>query len=473
MTWRDGAAAQGRRAGTPALRFLFFVLSPPGVTDTTNGPRPRLAAAFAGEVEQGLWLAFRVRLVVLAVILVWVTIENPYPEFLYFYPYFVFFALFGGLPLWARRDGQPIGWVRYLSPLLDVSLFTALVMVPNPLDPDLLPAPVRLRFGNEIYLFVFIIASAFTYSPGLVLWTGACAAFAWSAATLAVVLLPDTVVSVPSHAAGDALQRATDPHRVFLNVWGRQVIVFLVTAGSLAALVRRARRLVERQTAAERERANLSRYFSPNLVDELAQTDQPLGPTREQPVAVLFADLVGFTQLAEQLSPPAVIDLLRDFHGRMQAVVFAHGGTVDKYIGDALMATFGTPRSGASDATNALRAARAMGAAVVEWNAVRAARGEAPVRIGVGVHYGPVVLGDIGGESRLEFAVLGDAVNVASRLERLTRDLDATIVASDDVVAAARREPAGDADPALAAFTPGPPQTLRGRSGAVGVWLAS
>ncbi|MFN8643203.1 MAG: adenylate/guanylate cyclase domain-containing protein [Candidatus Binatia bacterium] len=432
----------------------------------------RLAAAFAAEVEHGLALAARVRAVVLVIVAAWVRFENPDPEYLYFLPYLVLFGVFGFLPLWVRRDGRPIPWVRYLCPLLDMGLFTLLVMMPNPLEPDVLPAQLRLRFGNEIYLFAFIVASAATYSPALVLWTGLCAAVAWSAATVAVVLRPETVLSLPSHVAhADALQRATDPHRVFLNVWGRQVVVFLITAGSLAALVQRARRLVERQAAAERERANLSRYFSPNLVDELAQTDQPLGPTRQQAVAVLFADLVGFTRLAEALPPAAVIALLREFHGRMQAAVFAHGGTVDKYIGDAVMATFGTPRVGAADATNALRAAAAMRAAVAEWNAARAARDEPAVRVGVGIHYGPVVLGDIGGESRIEFAVLGDTVNVASRLERLTRDLDAGIVVSDAVVAAARREAAADVDAVLSPLRPGPPQTLRGRSAPVAVWV--
>ena len=438
-------------------------------TNTTSGAQPRLATAFADEVEQGLALAFRVRLGVLVVVGAWVTFENPYPEFLYLSPYFLLFALFGGLPLLARRDGRSITWVRYLCPLLDMSLFTLLVMMPNPLDPDVLPPQVRLRFGNEIYLFIFIVASAFTYSPGLVLWSGMCAAVVWSVATALVLALPESIASMPSHVSGDALRRATDPRGVFLNVWGRQVVVFLVTAGALAALVRRARRLVGRQVAAERERANLSRYFSPNLVDELSRTDQPLGPTREQSVAVVFADMVGFTRLAESLSPTAVIELLREFHGRMQAVVFTHGGTVDKYIGDAVMATFGTPRVGAADASNALRAAHAMCEAVAAWNALRAARDQAPVRIGIGVHYGPVVLGDIGGESRLEFAVLGDTVNVASRLERLTRELGATIVASDEVVAAARREGAGED---LAPLAPGPPQTLRGRSEPVAVWVA-
>lgn len=432
----------------------------------------RLDAAFADEVERGLALAARVRLIALAVIALWIAVENPWPEFLYLYPYLGLFVLFGYLPLLARRDGRPVEWVRFLCPLLDTGLFTLLVMLPNPLEPNVLPAQLRLRFGNEIYLFVFIVASAFTYSARLVLWSGFCAAVAWSAATLAVVLQPDSVVALPSHAAhADAIARATDPHRVFLNVWGRQVVVLLVATGALAVLVERARRLVERQAIAERERANLSRYFSPNLVDELAHADQPLGPTRQQVVAVLFADVVGFTRMAERLAPSAVIALLRELHGRMQDVVFAHRGTVDKYIGDAMMATFGTPVAGTSDATDALAAAVALRDTVAAWNAERAARGEAPVRVGIGVHHGPVVLGDIGGASRLEFAVLGDTVNVASRLEHVTRALDASIVASDALVQAARAEGA-PADAALAAFAPGPAQALPGRNEPVAVWAA-
>src|SRR5690606_20937292 len=202
----------------------------------------RLEAAFAAEVERGLRLAARVRLLAIAVIGVWVVIENPWPEFLYQLPALGLFALFGFLPLLARRDGRPIAWVRYLCPLLDVALLTVLVMLPNPLETDVVPPQIRLRFGNDIYLFVFIIASAFTYSPLLVLWTGFCAALVWSVATLAIVLLPDSVTYMPVHASPeDLLARVTDPHRVYLNVWGRQVLVLLVCAGALAVLVERAR----------------------------------------------------------------------------------------------------------------------------------------------------------------------------------------------------------------------------------------
>src|SRR5438128_10631636 len=107
--------------------------------------------------------------------------------------------------------------------------------------------------------------------------------------------------------------------------------------------IARIRELDRRRAAAERARANLARYFSPNLVDMLADRDEPLGPVRRETVAVLFADIVGFTRMAEHMAPEAVVTMLRQFHERMTAQIFACGGTVEKYIGDAIFAVFGLP----------------------------------------------------------------------------------------------------------------------------------
>src|SRR5207247_10829891 len=110
------------------------------------------------------------------------------------------------------------------------------------------------------------------------------------------------------------------------------------------------RELDRQRAAAERARTNLSRYFSPNLVALLADRDEPLGAVRRQTVAVLFVDIVGFTRMAEHLAPEAVVTMLRQFHERMTAQIFACGGTVEKYIGDAIFAVFGLPDAGSEDA---------------------------------------------------------------------------------------------------------------------------
>ena len=231
-----------------------------------------------------------------------------------------------------------------------------------------------------------------------------------------------------------------DPLFVNAEIWIREALIAILCGAILAVAVRRSQGMIFRALQAERSRANLARYFSPSMVDQLAEQDQPFEAAREQEIGVLFADMVGFTRIAENSSPEELIRLLREFHRRVAQAVFAHGGTLDKFIGDCVMATFGTPNAGADDATRTLACCRAIAATVENWNAERRAAGAAPVRIGIGAHYGPVVLGDIGDERRLEFAVLGDTVNVASRLEALTRQLACTILASDDLVRAARAE---------------------------------
>jgi adenylate cyclase len=434
----------------------------------------RVRAAFTEEEYQGLRLATRVRVVAIAVITVWITFENGFPRVLFFYPPMAGFALLGIVPLWLRRAGLAASWQRYVFLLLDVSLLSATVLVHNPLDPDAFPAPMRLRIGNEIYLTIFLTAALFSYSPRLVLWAGFCVAGVWTVGTLWIVSLPATRTAIPPEqwAAMTPEQRiaaVVDPHHVTLNTLEREIVVFLVVAGILATFVRRTRRLVMRQAEAERERANLSRYFSPNMVEELARSDEPLRATRHQNVAVLFIDIVGFTTVSATQPPDQVIQFLRDFHRLMARAVFDHNGTVDKYLGDGLMVTFGTPRTGDRDATNALHCARSMVQQIAAWNAERAQRGQAPVRIGVGAHYGPVVLGDIGDEQHLEFAVLGDTVNVASRLQELTRATGVQALLSDDLLAAVRHEGVMDAA-GLHGVEQLAAQPIRGREGLLGVW---
>jgi adenylate cyclase len=234
--------------------------------------------------------------------------------------------------------------------------------------------------------------------------------------------------------------------------------------------VRFLRDLLKRQETAERARVNLSRYFAPSLVETLAGTDEPFGAPREQNVAVLFADMVGFTPMTAKEKPQRVFELLRAFHSRLAHEVFQASGTLDKYIGDGLMAIFGAPFPGARDAANALACARSMLRSVGEWNAERRARVEPEIKLAVGVHYGPVLLGNIGDERRLEFATIGETVNVASRLEGLTRLLNSSVILSDALVAAVRKE-GGEAEGDLAAFRRLERQRLRGYDQEMALWV--
>jgi adenylate cyclase len=232
----------------------------------------------------------------------------------------------------------------------------------------------------------------------------------------------------------------------------------------------RLREIERLRAAAERARSNLSRYFSPNLVDMLAERDEPLGAVRRQTVAVLFADIVGFTSMAERMAPEAVVRMLRDYHERMTAQIFACGGTIDKYIGDEIFAVFGVPAASREDAANALKCANMMLRALDCWNEEREARGEPRLAVGVGLNYGPAVLGDVGSEHSFSFTVIGDTVNTASRLQRLTRSLETPLVVGDALVEAVNSGTSGSAAAMARELHDQGEQTLRGRAEAVRIW---
>lgn len=244
-----------------------------------------------------------------------------------------------------------------------------------------------------------------------------------------------------------------------------------ITMRKTLADIARLREIDRLRATAERARNNLSRYFSPNVVELLAAQDEPLGAVRRQTVAVLFVDIVGFTRMAEAMAPEAVMALLREFHEKMTAQIFATGGTVEKYIGDEIFAVFGVPTVSENDAANALQCADLMLAALARWNEERTARGEPPLAIGIGLHYGPVVLGDVGSSHSMSFTVIGDTVNTASRLQGLTRLLETPMVVSDLLVDAVRSGPLGVASALAGQLRDRGEQALRGRAGAVRIWI--
>jgi Adenylate cyclase, family 3 (some proteins contain HAMP domain) len=352
---------------------------------------------------------------------------------------------------------------------VDSLALAAVLLLPNPYLTPPVPPAIPLRYATFMYFFLMLMQAAFSFRPLLLLWTGLCGAGAWTAGFLWIVTRPGTITGAPAGASLIGTPAVYfNPNFVSVLKYENEVIVFLLVSAGLALLVRRSRTLVAERATAERARGNLARYFSPKVVDTLAERDEPLGRVRRQAVGVLFADLVGFTTMAEEMTPEEVMALLRDFHGRMEEEVFRHGGCLEKFIGDALLATFGVPDTGRRDATDTLACARGMLAALTAWNLEREAAGLRPLQIGLGLPYGPVVAGDIGSRRSMAFATVGDTTNVTSRLQSLTRELGVRIVASGALVAAVEREAA---DPALLlGLTSRGPTVLRGRDTPIELW---
>ena len=253
-----------------------------------------------------------------------------------------------------------------------------------------------------------------------------------------------------------------------------EVYQYVAIQRDVSARIEAEQRLQEAQAAervAERARANLARYFSPKLVETLAAKDQPLGAVRRQNLAVIFADVVGFTRLSEALEPELVMELLRDIHGWMEKAIFQCDGSIEGYIGDAVLAIFGFPEAGAKDASNALSCAYELLIAAQVWNQARVKRGLSPIHIGIGLHYGPVVLGDVGTEEYVEFTVIGDTVNIASRLQQATRTLRCDLVVGQELVNAIKDEnEREDTINLLERLQPHGDLAIRGRKQAVGIW---
>jgi adenylate cyclase len=243
-----------------------------------------------------------------------------------------------------------------------------------------------------------------------------------------------------------------------------------ITINKTLEEIERMRDLDRRRAAAERARGNLARYFSPKFATILAERDESLGAVRRQTVAVLFADIVGFTRMSETMPPEAVVAMLRQLHERMTAVIFACGGSIEKYAGDEIFAVFGIPEAGPNDAADALSCAVQMLDALAAWNHDRAAAGEPVLAMGIGINYGPAVFGDIGSEQSLAFSVIGDTVNTASRLQGLTRALKTPLVVADAVIAAVKNGTGLNGRGALPRFREGGMQELRGRTVPVKVW---
>ncbi|MEM6439731.1 MAG: adenylate/guanylate cyclase domain-containing protein [Pseudomonadota bacterium] len=359
----------------------------------------------------------------------------------------------------------------YLFPAVNCALLSFVLAYPNPFSDfagSTYAPSVMMRFGNSIY-FVLILASlAFSFSPRVVLWGGVCAVGFWSLARWWVISQPgielylgDDAEAIAAGGYDGVLEAAYHPRYVDPGLWMQEVVVILLLAGVLAMIVRGSRRLVLRRAAEERRGANLARYLPARMAERMAEADEPFLEDREAEVAVLFTDIVGFTGWAEAHSPDEVVALLREVHGFVAEEVFRADGVLDKFIGDGAMATFGVARTEAP-ARRALDCAEAVLARARDLNRERAARGEGPVRLSVGAHLGPVTIGDVGAAGRMELAVVGDAVNVASRLEALNRSLGSGAVVSDALMRSAGGPAPG--------WTAQGETALAGREGTVSVW---
>ncbi len=192
---------------------------------------------------------------------------------------------------------------------------------------------------------------------------------------------------------------------------------FLIAFGGLTAVAIENSQLSERIRREALVRSNFERYFSPNIASVIAeQQDAGKLPSQKQPVVIFFSDIRGFTPMSENMSPDDIATLLTEYFTEMVEIVFEHSGTLDKFMGDAIMALWGAPIVHADDADRAMQCALDQLDILEKMNTKWKEQGRPPVAIGIGINFGEVFAGNIGSDRRLEYTVIGDAVNTASRL---------------------------------------------------------
>jgi adenylate cyclase len=254
------------------------------------------------------------------------------------------------------------------------------------------------------------------------------AAAAWTA----TALRPLPAFGIVAVAVGGYLAAS---HLAFL--WARYWVE--VVPVPLAMLVTYAGTVAKNFTQEQREKRRLSRFFSPDVVAEIVRhkDDSKLAATRRR-MTVLFSDIRGFTSMSEKMQPEQVVTFLREYLTVMTEAVFKHGGTVDKYIGDAIMALYNVPFEAPDHALRAVRTALEFQERVRPLGERFAARYGGHLACGVGIHTGDAVVGTIGSEQRLEYTAIGDTINLGSRLESITKEFAVPIIISEATYAEVR-----------------------------------
>jgi adenylate cyclase len=349
------------------------------------------------------------------------------------------FAAYGAfcivrLVLAYRRLLRP--WMLYVSVVADMALLMGLIFS-FPLKYAQ-PAAFYLKVPTLLYVFLFIALRALRFEVRFVLFTGFVAIAGW----IALVLYVLSGKGGPEDVRTDDFVEYMTSNLLLVHAEVDKIIAILLTTVVLAVAIARARRLLVRAVTEGAAARDLSRFFDPGVADRIrsAHSSIKAGEGELRDVTILTVDLRGFTRLSTELAPADVMMVLQDYQARICPLIVGNGGSIDKFLGDGILASFGAVTPSATAAADALRAADAVLEAADRWTAERRAAGLAPLAIGLALAAGRVVFGAVGDGERLEFTVIGDAVNFTAKLEKHNKEERTRALTDSKTYALAERQ---------------------------------
>jgi adenylate cyclase len=324
----------------------------------------------------------------------------------------VFFALLALLRLYAGWTGQLTRPLIALGVVAEMLVLLFVIWAYHLQYEQ--PPQFSLKSTQFVYLFVLIGLRALRFEPLWVVLSGLTATLGWA------LLIVWSIWQAPEPPI--TWDYVTSLRSIQIHLGGEfdKLLALLIVTATLALALARARRLLELGVAQQQAVADLSMFFDDSVARRITGSELELmaGQGEVRDAAILFFDLRGFTQAAARLTPVELIALLGEYQRIVVPLVKQHGGSIDKFMGDGILASFGAVTPDAAHAANALRAIDAVMAGIDAWRATRLAAGLAAPDVGAGLATGPVVFGIIGDGQRLEYTVIGDAVNLAAKLEK-------------------------------------------------------
>jgi adenylate cyclase len=337
------------------------------------------------------------------------------------------YTLFTLARLWlAHRDRLP-GWLIGVSIVVDVGLLLALIWSFH--SDYAQPPAFSLKVPTFVYIFVLIAIRALRFDPRLVLVTGLVAVLGWLGLLAAVLNAAEPGTVTRSFVA------YMNGSRVLIGAEIDKIVAVAMVSLVLAAAVGRGRRVLLTALREETAGREVRRFLARGLADAIAdaETEVSAGQALERDAAILMLDIRGFTALAAHVPPAEVVRVLTGLHARLVPIVQRHGGIVDKFLGDGIMVTFGALNPSPTAAADAFRALDDLMHEAARWRAELPAAGiHMPLQVNAGLAAGSVVFAILGVDDRLEYTVIGDAVNLAAKLEKHNKVEATRALATED-----------------------------------------